>query len=221
MHKFVIAVFIATLTSPAIAADAPTTEEQKTLYAIGQTVYRSLAVFDLTPAELEIVKQGLAEAGAGKPQAVDPGDYRAKVQDLALSRRKAKGAKQAALYPDFLEKAAKEKGALKTDSGLVYRCLKEGSGTSPHASDTVKVNYRGTLPDGKEFDSSYQRGAPVEVRLDGVIKCWSEGLQKMKAGGKAELFCPPQLAYGDTGAGEAILPGAALAFEVELIEVKN
>jgi FKBP-type peptidyl-prolyl cis-trans isomerase FkpA len=82
------------------------------------------------------------------------------------------------------------------------------------------VNYRGTLPDGKEFDSSYKRGQPLEFRLDGVIKCWSEGLKMMKPGGKAKLVCPSSIAYGDTGAGEMILPGATLVFEVELLEVK-
>lgn len=127
----------------------------------------------------------------------------------------------AASGKDFLDKAAKEKGAVKTDSGLVYFSLKEGTGASPKATDTVKVNYRGTLPDGKEFDSSYKRGVPAEFRLDKVIKCWTEGLQKMKPGGKARLVCPPTLAYGDAGAGELILPGATLVFEVELLEVKN
>jgi len=85
----------------------------------------------------------------------------------------------------------------------------------------VVVNYRGTLPDGKEFDSSYKRGKPVDLRLDGVIKCWTEGLQKMKVGGKAKLVCPASIAYGEVGAGELILPGATLAFEVELIEIKR
>ena len=221
MNRLVIAILIVALATPAFAADAPKTEEQKTLYALGLLVARSLGIFQLAPAELEYVKQGITDAVTGKSPMVDLKVYGEKVQELARSRRKAQGEKLAASGKDFLDKAAKEKGAVKTDSGLVYFSLKEGTGASPKATDTVKVNYRGTLPDGKEFDSSYKRGVPAEFRLDKVIKCWTEGLQKMKPGGKARLVCPPTLAYGDAGAGELILPGATLVFEVELLEVKN
>jgi FKBP-type peptidyl-prolyl cis-trans isomerase FkpA len=138
-----------------------------------------------------------------------------------MRRRKAQGEKAAAEGKEFLEKAAGEKGAVKSDSGMVYQSLKEGNGASPTATDKVKVNYRGTLVDGKEFDSSYKRGTPAEFRLDGVIKCWTEGLQKMKEGGRARFVCPATLAYGDAGAGELILPGSTLNFEVELLEVKK
>ena len=221
MNRLVIAILIVALATPAFAADAPKTEEQKTLYALGLLVARSLGIFQLAPAELEYVKQGITDAVTGKSPMVDLKVYGEKVQELARARRKAQGEKLAASGKDFLDKAAKEKGAVKTDSGLVYFSLKEGTGASPKATDTVKVNYRGTLPDGKEFDSSYKRGVPAEFRLDKVIKCWTEGLQKMKPGGKARLVCPPTLAYGDAGAGELILPGATLVFEVELLEVKN
>jgi len=221
MNRLIIAILIVALASPVFAADAPKTEEQKTLYALGLLVARSLGVFQLSPSELEYVKQGISDAVAGKSPVVDLKVYSEKVQELARARRKAQSEKSAASGKDFLDKAAKEKGAVKTDSGMVYLSLKEGAGASPKATDTVKVNYRGTLPDGKEFDSSYKRGVPAEFRLDGVIKCWTEGLQKMKPGGKARLVCPPTLAYGDAGAGELILPGATLVFEVELLEVKN
>jgi FKBP-type peptidyl-prolyl cis-trans isomerase FkpA len=147
--------------------------------------------------------------------------YSDKVQELARARRKIVGAKLAGVNKEFLEKAAAEKGAVQTATGLVYSSLKEGTGATPGAKDTVVVNYRGTLPDGKEFDSSYKRGKPADLRMDGVIKCWTEGLQKMKVGGKAKLVCPSSLAYGEVGAGELILPGATLAFEVELIEIKR
>jgi FKBP-type peptidyl-prolyl cis-trans isomerase FkpA len=221
MPKFIVAFLVVLLAAPAIAADIPTTEEQKTLYAVGMLVSRSLAAFNLTPSELEIVKQGLTDANNGKSPAVDLAAYNGKVQELAKSRRKAQGEKLASVNKDFLEKAAGEKGAVKTESGLVYLSLKEGSGAVPVATDTVKVNYRGTLPDGKEFDSSYKRGKAAEFRVDGVIKCWTEGLQRMKVGGKAKLVCPPTLAYGDAGAGELVLPGATLVFEVELVDVKK
>ena len=118
-----------------------------------------------------------------------------------------------------LENAAKEKGAVRTDSGLIYRSLTEGKGASPTATDTVRVHYRGTFPDGKEFDSSYKRNEPTEFPLNRVIKCWTEGVAKMKVGGKAKLTCPPAIAYGERGAGGVIPPNATLQFEVELLAI--
>ena len=106
-----------------------------------------------------------------------------------------------------------------TASGLVYEVLQEGTGESPKATDTVKVHYRGTFPDGKEFDSSYKRGEPTEFPLNRVIPCWTEGVQRMKPDGKAKLICPPAIAYGARGAGNVIPPNATLNFEVELISV--
>jgi FKBP-type peptidyl-prolyl cis-trans isomerase FkpA len=109
-----------------------------------------------------------------------------------------------------------------TPSGLVYQSLKEGTGASPAATDVVKVHYRGTFPDsGKEFDSSYKRGEPNEFPLNGVIPCLTDGVQKMKPGGKAKLTCPPAIAYGSRGAGGVIPPNATLNFEVELVSVKK
>ena len=119
-----------------------------------------------------------------------------------------------------LAAAAKEEGAVVTPSGLVYRSLKDGDGANPTASDTVKVHYRGTFPDGREFDSSYKRNAPAQFPLGGVIKCWTEGVQKMKIGGKAKLTCPAAIAYGERGAGGGLIPpNATLQFEVELLEI--
>ena len=116
--------------------------------------------------------------------------------------------------------SAKEEGAVVTPSGLVFRSLRDGDGASPTAADTVKVHYRGTLPDGKEFDSSYKRNAPAQFPLGGVIKCWTEGVQKMKVGGKAKLTCPSGIAYGERGAGGGLIPpNATLLFEVELLEI--
>jgi FKBP-type peptidyl-prolyl cis-trans isomerase FkpA len=115
--------------------------------------------------------------------------------------------------------AAKEAGAIVSKSGLVYRSLNDGTGASPAATDLVKVHYRGTFPDGKEFDSSYKRGQPAEFQLNRVIKCWTEGVQRMKVGGKARLTCPPSIAYGERGAGGAIPPNATLQFEIELLDI--
>jgi FKBP-type peptidyl-prolyl cis-trans isomerase FkpA len=202
------------------AAEAPKNEEQKTLYDMGLYVSSTLNVFNLTSAELEIVVQGLRDGQSGKKLDMDIPSYALKVKEFTKVRRKAQGDKLAPLNKVFLEKAAQEKGAVKTNSGLVYIPLREGTGASPATTDSVSVNYRGTLADGKEFDSSYKRNKPFEFKLNGVIPCWSEGLQKMKTGGKARLVCPSSIAYGDNGAGEIILPGATLDFEVELLEVK-
>lgn len=111
--------------------------------------------------------------------------------------------------------------AVTTRSGLVYQSLKEGSGASPAATDIVRVHYRGTFPDGREFDSSYKRGEPTEFPLNRVIPCWTEGVQLMKPGGKAKLVCPPAIAYGERGAGTVIPPNATLHFEIELLAVKR
>ena len=106
-----------------------------------------------------------------------------------------------------------------TSSGLVFKLTKAGTGPSPSATDTVKVHYRGTLADGKEFDSSYSRGQPLEFPLNRVIKCWTEGVQKLKVGGSARLTCPPAIAYGERGAGGVIPPNATLSFDVELLGI--
>jgi len=121
---------------------------------------------------------------------------------------------------ETIDKAAKEKGAVKTASGMVYKSIKDGKGQSPTASSVVEVNYRGTLTNGKEFDSSYKRKQSIKFPLSGVIPCWTEGVQKMKVGGKAKLVCPPELAYGSQGAGQAVPPNATLIFEVELLDIK-
>lgn len=116
---------------------------------------------------------------------------------------------------------AQSPAAVTTGSGLVYESIKEGSGEPPKATDTVKVHYRGTFPDGKEFDSSYKRGEPTEFPLNRVIPCWTEGVQRMKPGGKAKLTCPPAIAYGARGAGGVIPPNATLNFEIELLSVRR
>lgn len=119
-----------------------------------------------------------------------------------------------------IDQAAKEKGAVKTSSGMVFLSVKDGKGKSPSAADTVEVNYRGTLTNGKEFDSSYKRNQSISFPLSRVIPCWTEGVQMMKVGGKAKLVCPPELAYGSRGAGSDVPPNATLIFEVELLNIK-
>jgi FKBP-type peptidyl-prolyl cis-trans isomerase FkpA len=119
-----------------------------------------------------------------------------------------------------LAAAAKEPGAKVTPSGLVILMVKEGNGAQPTASSTVRVHYRGMFPDGREFDSSYSRGEPIEFPLNGVIKCWTEGVALMKVGGSARLTCPSSIAYGARGAGAVIPPNATLVFEVSLLGVR-
>lgn len=121
----------------------------------------------------------------------------------------------------FLDNAAKEPGAVRTSSGLVYKEIQAGSGKSPVATDTVTVNYRGTLTDGSEFDSSYKRNMPLEFPLNQVIPCWTEGVQKMKVGGKSRLVCPANIAYGEQGRPPVIPGGATLIFEIELLGVSG
>ncbi len=141
------------------------------------------------------------------------------MKNIALSIALVVLASAASAQSDVAADAAKEAGAVVTGSGLVYRALKEGSGASPAARDTVRVHYQGTFPDGREFDSSYKRGQPAEFPLNGVIPCWTEGVQRMKVGGKAKLTCPPAIAYGQRGAGRVIPPNATLVFEIELLGI--
>ena len=211
---------LAALATVTLAAQGLKTEDDKTLYTLGTGIGGQLKVFSLTPAELEVVIKGLKDANQGRKLEVDPAVYGPKIQALATARRKAISDKQLAAGKAFQDKAAAEKGAVRTPSGLVYQSLREGTGATPGATDKVKVNYRGTLIDGTEFDSSYARNAPAELALNQVIKGWTEGLQRMKVGGKARLVVPAALAYGDNGQGP-IPPGATLVFEVELLEIKK
>ncbi|MDR3580795.1 MAG: FKBP-type peptidyl-prolyl cis-trans isomerase [Oryzomonas sp.] len=218
MRRLTLALLITLVAIPAFAAEAPKTEEQKTLYAIGLYMARQLSVFSLTPAELDLVKQGMSDGVTGAKPLVDLETYQKHVQELATARRNAQEGKLAAAAKELIAKAAKEKGAITTKSGMVYLSLKVGNGAAPATSDKVKVHYRGTLVDGTEFDSSYKRGEPVEFALNSVIPCWTEGVQMMKPGGKARLVCPAAIAYGERGVGP-IPPNATLVFEIELLGV--
>lgn len=186
----------------------PVTDEQKAIYAVGLDIYSSLSQLNLSPSDLELIKHALSDAAAGKP-ALDLEAWRPKVGPLLRARATKVSA-------EFLAKAAAEPGAVKTPSGLIYKEVTAGTGASPGAEDTVKVNYRGTFPGGKVFDASK---APMNLELNHVIKCWTEGLQKMKPGGKARLVCPSDIAYGDRGQPPVIPGGATLVFDIELVSV--
>ena len=204
--------------SAALAADLAN-DEQKTLYAIGVAVSQSLGDLALSESELEIVKSGISDGVLKRPLKVDPKAYAPKVHQLVQARGAIIAEKEKKAGAAFLAKATAEPGAKKTTSGAIVTTLKEGKGPSPKASDTVKVHYQGTLINGTVFDSSIQRGQPATFPLGNVIKCWTEGLQEIKVGGKSRLVCPADIAYGDRGSPPTIKPGATLIFEVELLEI--
>lgn len=219
MRKLMIAFVVLLMVVPAWAAQ-PQTEDQKTLYALGALLTKQLSVFNLSVDEYEYVQQGMSDAAAGKTLAAEPEAYKQNITALAQTRMQATAQKQKELAKPFLENAAKEKGAEKSSSGLIYLQIKAGTGAKPKTTDIVKVHYTGSLIDGKVFDSSVERGQPVEFPLGQVIPCWTEGITKMKVGGKAKLICPSDIAYGDQGRPPVISGGATLVFEVELLDVK-
>jgi FKBP-type peptidyl-prolyl cis-trans isomerase len=192
------------------------TEDQKALYAIGLIAATRLPQIELTADELRLVEAGLADGLSGREPRVDMNAIRPQLETFVRGRSAAAATKEKAAGAEFAAKRAAEAGAEKLASGLVYRELTPGTGPNPGATDTVRVKYRGLLRDGSEFDSSTE---PVSFPLNGVVPCFSEGLKKMKVGGKSELVCPSDLAYGDQGRPPRIRPGATLQFEVELVEI--
>jgi FKBP-type peptidyl-prolyl cis-trans isomerase FkpA len=180
MRKIIVTLFIVLLAVPAFAASDPSTDDQKALYAIGvgigTNVMQQLEVLNLTAEELDYFKQGFTDKVSGKKIIIDPETHKQLVSDFAQARMKIAVEKEKTRSKDYLENAAKEKGAVKTDSGLIYIPITAGTGKQPKNTDFVKVHYTGTLVDGKEFDSSIKRGQPIEFPLNQVIKCWSEGV---------------------------------------------
>ncbi|MEO8069972.1 MAG: FKBP-type peptidyl-prolyl cis-trans isomerase, partial [Acidobacteriota bacterium] len=178
---------------PARATPPPavtlTTDDQKTIYALGLFMQQSLTQFDLNAAELEILTRAIRDASAGTP-AIKLDEWGPQIDPLVRARRERVAVRERAASVAFLAKATAAPGAVTTESGLIYRELSAGTGASPTAADTVRVHYRGTLVSGTEFDSSYSRNEPTEFQLSGVIPCWTEGMQRMKVGGKSRLVCP-------------------------------
>jgi FKBP-type peptidyl-prolyl cis-trans isomerase FkpA len=214
-----LAVILAGASDVAAAGPELKSDDQKAMYAIGLVLSRNLSVFNLSEAELELVKAGLTDGVLHKEPKVDLQALGPKIQEIQKTRLSATAAEEKKVGQVFLDKAAAQKGATKTASGLIITTIKAGNGAAPKATDKVKVHYTGTLIDGTVFDSSVQRKEPAVLSLNGVIRCWGEGLQLMKVGGKSKLVCPPTLAYGDQGAPPRIKPGATLVFEVELLEI--
>lgn len=214
-----LAVILCLFCSSSFAAEPPpAADDEKQLFALGVLLGSGLEVFQLSSADAQKVVAGLTDSLAGRTKTSSE-DLQKSVLELQKKRlpKFIEGQKKAG--QEYAAKVATEKGAEKLASGVVYQELKAGTGASPTATDKVKVHYHGTLLDGSVFDSSVARGQPVEFPLNGVIKCWTEGVQKMKVGGKSKLVCPSDVAYGDSGRPQKIKPGATLVFEVELLEI--
>jgi FKBP-type peptidyl-prolyl cis-trans isomerase len=199
---------------------APKTEEDKTLYALGLIIGRNLTDFNLTPRELDVVKAGITDSVLKKKLAVELEAYGPKVDGLHQARRKSRGEVEKQRGQAAVDSAAREPGAVRTASGAIVRTVKPGTGEVPQPTDKVQVHYEGKLLDGTVFDSSRKQGQPVTFPLNGVIKCWTEGVGRMKVGEKAVLTCPADTAYGEGGQ-RNIPPGATLVFDVELISIQK
>jgi len=196
------------------------TDDDQAFYALGLDIGNNISIFALQPAELKLVEAGLSDAITKKqPTLVELDVVRPKIMELAKKRQAAKADSEKAKGKAAVDAAAKEPGAQQLASGIVIKSLRPGTGASPAVTDTVKVHYEGRLTDGTVFDSSYKRNEPTEFPLNGVVRCWTEGLQQMKIGEKAQLTCPSDAAYGDQGRPPTIPGGATLIFDVELLEI--
>ena len=221
--RFVVSCLVTVLclgTTAAFAATPePTTDEQKTLYALGLAINQSLSNFSLSEPEFDLVKSGITDGFFKRPAKVDLQAFGLKIQQLQQARASVIAEAEKKAGAAFLAKVAAEPGAKKTESGAILKTIKEGNGATPKVTDMVKVHYQGTLIDGTVFDSSAKQGEPAMLRVNEMSKCWVEGMQQIKVGGKSKLVCPSSLAYRDKGLPPLIKPGATLVFEIELLEI--
>ena len=203
-------------------AEAPPaleTEDDKSFYSLGYFIMDRTAGFDLDEREQKLVLAGARDALAGEEPQADPEVHQQRLSAI-FRERQSRGAESEKLASQaWVDEHAAEAGAVKTASGLVFIEVEPGEGERPAATDTVRVHYHGTTRDGTVFDSSVDRGTPAVFPLNRVIPCWTEALQRMAVGGKARIVCPSSIAYGDRGAPPKIEPGAALHFDVELLEI--
>ena len=230
MRRAFLAVLIVALTQPIVAQTASPTRtptpvsatkgpDDETFYAIGVSVAKSLSGLDLSPSEAASVMKGISDGFAGKAAGLDVETARAQANNIVKARAPGLLAKEKARGKAYSDEAAKAQDAVVWPSGLILTTVRQGTGESPGASDTVKVRYRGTLVDGTEFDSSARGHGIATFPVNNVIRCWTEGLQKMSVGGQARFVCPADIAYGDRGAPPVIPGGATLVFEIELVEI--
>ena len=218
--RAIAAVFALTAVVSSAAAQDASADADEVLYYWGTVVgdqLRSAGISD--PREIEAIVRGLQDQAAGKaPEFGD--EYRTRLNDFLVARSQQAAAAEAIESGKYVSQMAQETGATKTSSGIVFRELRAGDGPSATAESTVVVHYTGTLRDGSVFDSSLSRGEPLRIQLNQVIPCWTEAIPMLQVGGKAKITCPAELAYGELG-NNAIPGGAALSFEVELLEVVN
>ncbi len=213
------AAMILTLGTTGHAQGVPQTDDEKAFYSIGASMAAQLErARPIAESELDVLVQGIRDSVRGKTLAVDQQEGATLVRTMLQERQEKAVAIERVAAVEFLAAEAAKKGAKTTESGLIYTVIKAGKGASPSATDKVRVHYHGTLRDGTVFDSSVERGEPAEFPLNRVIACWTEGVAMMKEGGKSLLVCPAEIAYGDRSTGR-IPAGAALSFEVELIEI--
>ena len=228
MKRLIICLTAVCLTSICLAQDKPQLKDQKdkASYSIGYDIGSTFKKQNIelnTDALFSGLKEGLAgkEASMSKEEREKTLEaFQKEVMEKQAAASKEAAAKNLAEGEKFLAENKKKEGVKTTASGLQYKVLKEGSGAAPKETDTVVTNYKGTLLDGTEFDSSYKRNQPAEFPVNRVIKGWTEALQLMKPGAKYQLFIPASLAYGERGAGRDIGPNATLIFEVELLSIK-
>jgi FKBP-type peptidyl-prolyl cis-trans isomerase FkpA/FKBP-type peptidyl-prolyl cis-trans isomerase FklB len=194
-------------------------ERDQTLYAIGVRLGRSLAPFALSEGELEMLLRGLRDAVLGRELAVNETARQDQIDELLRERRSVSLAAERAASAEFLARAARESGAVRTPSGLVMVELRAGSGPSPGTADSVRLHYHGRLRDGNVFDSSVERGVATQVSMARALPCWREALLRMRVGGKSRVVCPPELAHGASGDAPRVAGGAAVVYELELLSI--
>lgn len=202
------------------AQEKYTSNDEKAVYSLGILRAKELRNLLFTERDLEIYQAGMRDEFAGKTE-VDFDSQVTNMRQFQQARTRAAAEAEEKAAAEFATRAAAEPGAEKTASGMIFTEISAGTGPNPTVVDTVTVNYHGTLRDGTVFDSSVDRGQPASFPLNRVIPCWTEAVQKMRVGGKAKIVCPPDIAYGDRGAGALIRPGAVLTFEVELISIDS
>lgn len=224
MKRLLISALLLTLASPVFAQEKAQLKDlnDKVSYAVGLNVGASFKKQGQT-LNPQAVLAGITDAQTGKPPALSEQEMKETMETWSKQmeeKQKVAGDKNSTEGKKFLEDNKKKEGVKTTASGLQYKVVKEGTGAQPKESDTVTVNYRGTLINGTEFDSSYKRNQPATFPVNGVIKGWTEALQLMKVGAKYQLFIPSELAYGARAMGPDIMPNSTLIFEVELMDVK-
>ncbi len=193
-------------------------KEEKIIYTIGLSLAQTVQDFELSETELQIMLDGLSDGALGRDPKISPSKWARRIDGFRTQRVASARERTRAASDAFLSGAERDLGAVRKPSGLIYTELEPGTGAQPSGSDRVRVNYHGTRVDGSVFDSTRER-SPATFAIDAVIPCWTEGLQLMKVGGRSELVCPPQIAYGEAGFKGSIKPGAALSFQVELLEI--